>query len=70
MKIAHEFLKCSGYPLLGEAMHLVTDRKVRGMPMLLKDDLEWAYKVHGEHPEYVQVEMTKKAVGCMKVDIG
>jgi hypothetical protein len=27
-KVAHEFLKCSGYPSIGEATHLVTDGNV------------------------------------------
>jgi hypothetical protein len=41
----HEFLKFSGYPMLGEAMHLVMVGNLHGMPMLLKDNLEHAYKV-------------------------
>jgi hypothetical protein len=68
-KIAHEFLKCSGYPSIGEATHLITDGNVQGMPMLIKDDLMRAYEVYGEHPEYVRGKMTKKTVGRMKVDI-
>jgi len=67
--VAHEFLKCSGYPSIGEAMHLITDGNVQGMPMLIKDDLERAYEVYGEHLEYVRGKMTKRMGGRMKVDI-
>ncbi len=35
-------------------MHLIMDGNVQGMPMLIKDDLERAYEVYGEHPEYVR----------------
>jgi len=65
-KIAHEFLKCSGYPSVGEATHLITEGNVVGMPMLIKDDIIRAYEVYGEHPEYVRGKMTKKTVGRMK----
>jgi hypothetical protein len=33
-KLAHQFLKNSGYPSIGEAVHLLTDGNVRGAPML------------------------------------
>jgi hypothetical protein len=69
VKVVHEFLKCSRYPSIGEATHLITDGNVLGMPMLIKDDLIMAYEVYGEHPEYVQGKMTKRTVGRMKVDI-
>lgn len=51
-------------------MHLVMVGNVHGMPMLLKDNLEHAYKVLGEHSESARGEMTKKMVGRMKVDVG
>jgi hypothetical protein len=68
-KVAHEFLKCSGYPSIGQATHLITDGNVQGMPMLIKDDLIRAYEVYGELPEYDQGKMTKRTVGRMKIDI-
>jgi hypothetical protein len=42
-KTAYEFLRNSGYPSMSEAAHLVTDGNVRGLPMLMKGDLERAY---------------------------
>jgi hypothetical protein len=39
------------------------------MPLLIKDDLEQAYVIYGTHPEYVQGQMTKKKVGCQKIDV-
>jgi hypothetical protein len=68
-KVAHEFLKCSGYPSIREATLLITDGNVLGMPVLIKDDLIRAYEVYGEHPEYVRGKMTKKTVGRMKIDV-
>jgi hypothetical protein len=62
-------LKCSGYPSVSEATHLITNGNMVGMPMLIKEDNIRAYEVYGEHPEYVRGKMTKKTVGRMKVDI-
>jgi hypothetical protein len=67
-KLAYDFLKCSGYPSADEAMHLITDGNVHGMPMLLKGDSERAYEIYGMHPEYVRGQMTKRKVGRQKVD--
>jgi hypothetical protein len=36
--------------------------------MLLKGDLERAYQIYGEHPEYVRGQMVRKTVGRGKVD--
>jgi hypothetical protein len=49
-KEAYEFLKNSGYPSVGEA---ATDDNVRGVPLLMRADVERAYKIYGLHPEYV-----------------
>jgi len=68
-KLAHEFLKCSGYPSSDEAIHLITDGNVHGAPLLLKNDLERAYDIYGDHPEYVRGQMTKKKVGRQKIDV-
>jgi len=56
-KLAHEFVKNSGYPSLGEAVHLLTDGNVRNVPVLLPADIERAYKIYGTHPEYVKGQM-------------
>jgi hypothetical protein len=67
-KQAHQFLKNSGYPSIGEAVHLLTDGNVWGAPMLIRADLERAYHIYGLHPEYVRGKLTKKNVSCMQVD--
>jgi hypothetical protein len=38
---------------MSEAANLLMDGNVRGLPMLMKGDLEHAYQIYGEHPEYV-----------------
>jgi hypothetical protein len=68
-KEAQEFLKNSGYPSLAEAVHLLMDGNVRGVPMLMRADLERAYKIYGEHPAYVQGKLTRKTVTCTPVNI-
>jgi hypothetical protein len=67
-KLAHQFLKNSGYPSIGEAVHLLTDGNVRGAPMLMRADLERAYRIYGLHPEYVRGKLTQKTVGRIQVD--
>ena len=68
-KQAYEFLKCSGYLSAFEAMYLIMDGNVQGMPLLIKDDLKWAYAIYGTHPEYVRERMTKRKVGRQKIDV-
>jgi hypothetical protein len=67
-KEAYEFMKNSGYPSVGEAVHILTDGNVRGVPMLMREDLERAYKIYGLHPEYIRGKLTKKTVGRIPVD--
>jgi hypothetical protein len=67
-KLAHEFVKNSGYPSLGEAVHLLTDGNVRNVPVLLPADVERAYKIYGKHPEYVKGQMVKKTATRVPVD--
>jgi hypothetical protein len=67
-KESHEFHKNSDYPLLAEALHLLTNGKVWDIPLLMKEDLEWAYQMYGQHPEYDRGKPTKRVVGHMKVD--
>jgi hypothetical protein len=35
----------------------------------MKADIECAYKIYGQHPEYVQGKMTKKTIGRVPVDL-
>ncbi len=37
--------------------------------MLMKEDLEKAYKIHGAHPEYIRGNLMKKTVGRVPVDL-
>ncbi len=67
-KKAYEFLRNSEYPSIGEAVHLLTDGNVRGVPLLMRADVERAYKIYGVHPEYVRGKLTKKTVGRVKAD--
>jgi uncharacterized protein (UPF0212 family) len=69
VRVALDFLKCSGYPSVSEATHLITNGNVVGMPMLIKEDNIRAYEVYSDHPEYVRGKINKKTVGRMKVDI-
>jgi hypothetical protein len=67
-KEAYQFLKNSGYPSASEATHLLTDGNVRKVPMLMRADIDRAYKIYGIHPEYVRGKLMKGTVGCMQVD--
>jgi hypothetical protein len=68
-KEAHEFLKNSWFPSLREAVHLLMDDNVRGVPMLMQANLERAYKIYGEHPAYVRGKLTRKIVSRTPVDV-
>jgi hypothetical protein len=46
-KEVYELIRNSGYPSPNEAMHLLTDGNVQGMPVLTVADLQRAYKVYG-----------------------
>jgi len=61
-------LRNSGYPSLGEAVHLLTYGNVRNVPVLLPADVERAYKIYGPHPECVRGQMVKKTVTRVPVD--
>ncbi len=59
-KEVYELICNSRYPSPNEAMHLLTNGNVRGMPTLTVADLQRAYKMYGLHPEYVRGQLTKK----------
>jgi hypothetical protein len=52
---------------MSEAAHLIKDGNVCGIPILMRGDLERAYKIYGEHPEYIQEQLVKKRVGRVRV---
>jgi hypothetical protein len=68
VQLAHEFTRKSGYPSIGEAVHLLTDGNVRNIPKLIPADVEGAYKIYGAHPKYLRSQMVKKTVGRTPVD--
>jgi len=67
-KIAYEFLKKSGYPSEEEAIHLVEDGNIVGMPSLTRDDIKRAYEIYGLIPEYVRGNLTKKVISRAAID--
>jgi hypothetical protein len=44
-KAAYEFLKCSGYPSPEEAVHLLQEGNVFGLPDLARQDIVRAYDI-------------------------
>jgi hypothetical protein len=64
-----KFLRNSGYPSVGEAVHLLMDGNIRGVPLLMRADVERAYNIYGPHPEYVRGKLMKKTVGRVKADL-
>jgi len=68
-KLAYEFVRNSGYPSLGEVVHLITDGNIRNIHKLMPLDVERAYKIYGSHPEYLRGQMVKKTVARMPVDL-
>ena len=67
-KIAYDLLRTSGYPSIGEAVHLIQDGNITGMPTITVDDLRRAYDIYGTPPEYVRGKMTKRKVSRAIVD--
>ena len=51
-----------------EAMHLVEDGNISGMPALTREDIRRAYEIYGSPPEFVRGKMTKKKVSRAIVD--
>jgi hypothetical protein len=67
-KEAYEFLKCSGYPLLDEAIHLFQDGNIFGLPELTREDLFRAYDIYGILIAYVLGKLTEKATAHAAID--
>jgi len=57
------------YPSPAEAVHIIRDGNVRGVPLLMQEDVERAYKIYGQHPEYVKGKLVKRTVGRMPIDV-
>lgn len=68
-KLAHEFIRNCGYPSPAEVVHIIRDGNVRGVPLLMQEDVERAYKIYGQHPEYIKGKLVKRTVGRMPVDV-
>jgi hypothetical protein len=67
-KMAHEFICNSGYLSVKEAVHLLTDGNIRNIPAIVASDVERAYDIYGQYPEYVKGQMVKKTAHRMLVD--
>ncbi len=61
-KEAYEFLKCSGYPSPEEAVHLLQDGNVFGLPDLTRQDIVRAYNIYGTPVAYVRGKQTRQAI--------
>jgi hypothetical protein len=68
-KVAYDLIRNSGYPSPIEAVHLIHDGNVRGLPAALTR-ADTAHKIYGVHPEYVRDQMTNQKVSRARVDLG
>ncbi len=68
-KQAHESVKNSGYPSVSEVVNLFTDKNVRGVPRLMRGDVERAYRIYGVHPAYVCRKLMKRTVGWVQINL-
>ncbi len=62
-KEAYDFLKNSGYPSQEEAVHILQDGNIFGLPHFTREDIQRAYDIYGTPPEYVHGKMTAQPVG-------
>ncbi len=69
-KEAYEFLNCSGYPSLDEAITLFQEGNIFGLPNLNSEDLIRAYDIYGVPVAYVRDKMTHQAIACAVIDPG
>ncbi len=66
--IEDELLRTSGSPSYNEAVHLVEDGNITGLPGLTAEDVRRAYELYGQHPAYVRGKTVKKKTGRAIVD--
>jgi hypothetical protein len=67
-KEAYDFLKNSGYPSQEEAIHILQDGNIFGLPHFTRQDIQRAYDIYGIPLEYVHGKMTARLVGPTPVD--
>jgi hypothetical protein len=67
-KEVYEFLKCSGYPSPEEAIHLLQDGNVYGLPNFNRQDIIRAYDIYGIPVAYVRGKTTRQAIARAIVD--
>jgi hypothetical protein len=67
-RVAYEFLKCSGYPSPEEAVHLLQDGNVFGLPNLSRQDIVCAYDIYGIPVAYVRGTTTRRAIARADID--
>jgi hypothetical protein len=67
-KEVYDFLKNSGYPSQEEAVHILQDGNIFGLPHFTRQDIQRAYDVYGVPPEYVRGKMTTRLAGRTPVD--
>jgi hypothetical protein len=68
-ELAHEFVRNCGYPSPAEAKHIIRDGNVRGVPLLMQEDVERAYKIYDQHPEFIKDKLVKHTVGRIPIDV-
>ena len=61
-------IRTSGFPSASEAIHLIQDGNIAGMPAITIDDLHRAYKIYGTPSEFVRGRMTKKKASRAVID--
>jgi hypothetical protein len=65
-KLACKFICNCGYPSPAEAIHIIHDGNI---PLLMLEDVESAYKIYGQYPEYVKGKLVKRTVRRIPVDV-
>ena len=64
---AQDFIHNSGYPSEKEAVHLVSDGNITGVPLTAKD-IHLAFDIYGKSPAAVRGKTTKQKIQRMDVD--
>ena len=67
-KTAHELIKNSGYPSMGELIKIVEDGNIFNLPGIIRADIKRAYDVYGAPAEYVRGKLTHKKVSRARMD--
>jgi hypothetical protein len=66
--IEDELLRTSSFPSYNEAVHLVEDGNITGLPGLTAEDVRRAYELYAQHPAYLRGKTVKKKTGRAIVD--